>query len=187
MKMNLLYQIEGKHCTNINRNEYQYFVFLKAKWDTCNARFKSREAKDIASRIANKSRELSVLDQLTVEEEEMKRCPNSKQNSKHEFRIWLEARRKVDTLIKSGEKTEIVGNFDYYPPFTLFDKLWKYIKNEVIIPQQLRRDNECLFWNLLFRFKSDQIDYRFMLPYEKDLIENDNDTASSFGFMNDNN
>lgn len=161
-------------------------MFLKAKCKTCGVDYKSREARDIANRIVDKNRNLSIREQISVEKEEIKHCPNEKQNSLHEFRIWLQASRRSEGMLKSSAKSEVVGEFEYFPPFTLFGQLCEYIQNDVIIPQQLRRDNETLFWNLLFRFKCDQIDFRFMLPYEKDLVENDFDTASSFGFMNGN-
>ena len=156
---------------------------MKASWSDCKISYKSKETKEIVSKIVDKSRVMPHEDQILAESKLIKICPKEGDNQKHNFNIWLEVSRKPTALMKSGEKSEPVGKFEYYPPFTLFDKIWGYIKNGILIPQRLRRDKEDLFWNLIFRFRSDQIDYRFILPYEKDLIEDDFDVEASFGFM----
>ena len=97
----------------------------------------------------------------------------------------------------------VLGEYNYYGPFKLFEKLNQAINEDTssmpeedffqtnedsklpeltpheklilkLDAKKLRTDRKDLFWNLIYRFKTDKRDFKFVLPY-KDELDDSND------------
>lgn len=88
-------------------------------------------------------------------------------------------------ITRSGEKSKLeeVAVYPYFGSFNLFKNLHDIILNhsqyqsgfiaeeisfKISVPY-LRIRHESIFWNLIYLFTNDKIDYKFICPYQDDL------------------
>lgn len=177
----------------------KYNIILVSKWGSWGSELQGKPLKKlIHDREPDLDHNIKFSEKLSIEAKKLWECPScSSPTLKIEImvvKIWYHSDIKA---VKKTKEWEL----DFYPPFLLFTKLEQFIKecsqklklrmSEIeshldkckLAPDfntwlildvlKLRKENEKLFWNLIYRFIWDRRPYKFMLPYEKDMFPND--------------
>ena len=117
------------------------------------------------------------------------------------MKISLKVMNRKESKDGVKSKPQHVGDFKYMGPFTLFSELYgliedfsgnniKYSNNQMTNLQEilnysldnrllqvnvpnLRLQRQEIFWNLIYLFINEKIDYKFICPYEADLPDDE--------------
>ena len=133
---------------------------------SCGKIYSSKDTNKISLVINKKNTDISIIDHLRIWD--WLKSNLTSEYLQNNFELSLVVKRKVISCNIKDDKTEVVGTYPYYHPFALFEKLWAYLKVAKLNPKKLRSEQEDLFWNLIYRFSSDNVDHNFIIPYAED-------------------
>lgn len=160
----------------------------------------------IEDSIPKDNEKVRIIDKVRKEVDTLSVCPQCKSCRLKVTLVINSCRLNVS---KYKQKYEKYLEVEYFGPFTLFNKLRKFHKDELkggssknptsrfsgllneightntnyrLLQLDLKEmfvQQKDLYWNLIFRFIKDHRDYAFILPYEADLELSDLDETIS--------